>query len=131
MHVWLMLLTKKGMLKLPEMIRLIADENISWRIKNLLKGWNILPANQVLANQRVSDFTIWQFAKSNNYNILTFDEDFTAMQTLYGFPPKIIWLRTGNLATNEIASKLLDLEKKVLAFLIDEKSGVLEITLYS
>jgi predicted nuclease of predicted toxin-antitoxin system len=116
---------------LPEQIRLIADENISWSIKNLLKEWNILPANQILANQRISDFAIWQFAKSNNYQILTFDEDFTAIQTLYGFPPKIVWLRTGNLSTTEIASKLLNLEREIKAFLLDAEAGVFEITSYS
>ncbi len=118
------------MLKLPEQIRLIADENISWRIKNLLKEWTILPANQILTTQRISDFAIWQFAKSNNYHILTFDEDFTAIQTLYSFPPKIIWLRIGNLSTNKIASKLLDLESEIMMFLLDAEAGVLEITSY-
>jgi hypothetical protein len=27
-------------------IRLIADENISWRIKKLLSNWEILPVNE-------------------------------------------------------------------------------------
>jgi predicted nuclease of predicted toxin-antitoxin system len=116
---------------LREQIKLIADENISWRIKNLLKEWNILPANQILATQRISDFAIWQFAKSKNYHVLTFDEDFTSIQTLYDFPPKIIWLRTGNLSTNEIAIKLLDLETEIITFLLDAEAGVFEITSYS
>jgi predicted nuclease of predicted toxin-antitoxin system len=61
---------------LPE-IRLIADENISWRLKKELQDWEILPSNEIQKHQRLSDFKIWQFAQSNNYNILTFDEDFT------------------------------------------------------
>lgn len=109
-------------------IRLIADENISWRLKKSLPAWQILPSNEIQKNQRLSDFVIWQFAKSNNYHILTFDEDFTDLQNLFGFPPKIIWMRTGNLNTMEIASKLLLLESSVLDFLLNAELGVFEIT---
>ncbi|MVN23328.1 DUF5615 family PIN-like protein [Mucilaginibacter arboris] len=109
-------------------IKLIADENVSWRIKKLLKDWDILPVVSILTNQRVSDHAIWKYAKANNYHILTFDEDFTAIQNLLGSPPKIIWLRTGNLSTNEIASKLLSLETEIISFLLDTELGVFEIT---
>ena len=118
---------KKGKLKLPE-VRLIADENISWRIKNLLKHWEILPVVQILTGQRVSDHAIWKFAKANDYHILTFDEDFTEIQNLFGFPPKIVWLRFGNSSTAEIASRLSSLETEIILFLKDSDLGVFEIT---
>ena len=112
---------------MPE-IRLIADENISWRLKKSLPTWQILPSNEIQPNQRLSDSMIWQFAKINSYSILTFDEDFTDLQNLFGFPPKIIWMRTGNLNTMEIASKLLLLEDSILDFLANAELGVFEIT---
>lgn len=108
-------------------ISLIADENISWRLKKSLINWNILPSNEIEKNQRLTDAKIWQFAKNNNYHILTFDEDFTELQNLYGFPPKIIWMRTGNLNTLEIASKLLSLEISILEFFANNELGVFEI----
>jgi predicted nuclease of predicted toxin-antitoxin system len=52
------------------MIRLIADENISLRLKKLLPDWEILPSNEIKLNERLTDFKIWQFAKINNYIIL-------------------------------------------------------------
>lgn len=85
-------------------IRIVIDENISWRLKKLLPSWDILPANEIKPQERLTDFTIWQFAKTNQYTILTFDEDFWELQNLYSFPPKIIWLRTGNVNTQAIAS---------------------------
>ena len=108
-------------------IRLIVDENISWRLKKLLPDWLILPSNEIQKHQRVSDFKIWQFAQGNSYHILTFDEDFTELQNLLGFPPKIIWMRTGNLTTQEIAAKLLSLENSIIDFLSNDELGVFEI----
>ncbi|MGY3211006.1 DUF5615 family PIN-like protein [Mucilaginibacter sp. HD30] len=71
-------------------MRLIADENISWRLKKLIPNWEILPVNEITPIERLSDRMIWQFAKANNYTILTFDEDFSDLQNLLSFPPKII-----------------------------------------
>jgi len=70
-------------------MRLIADENISWRIKKLIPQWQILPSNEISPGQRLTDVMIWRFAKSNQYTILTFDEDFSDLQNLYSYPPKL------------------------------------------
>ncbi len=36
-------------------IRLIADENISWRLKKLLTDWEILPYNEINPGKRLTD----------------------------------------------------------------------------
>jgi len=110
-------------------IRLIADENISWRIKKLIPHWEILPANEINKGQRLSDSIIWKFAKENNYDILTFDEDFSDLQNLFSFPPKIIWLRTGNISIEEICSRLLQLEDQIINFQNNKEVGIYEIYL--
>jgi predicted nuclease of predicted toxin-antitoxin system len=110
-------------------MRLIADENISWRLKRLIPQWAILPSNEISPHQRLSDLRIWQYAEANNYNILTFDEDFSELQNLLSFPPKIIWLRTGNLSTNEIASVLINLQNEIADFLKNDELGIYEIYL--
>ncbi|WP_414717363.1 DUF5615 family PIN-like protein [Telluribacter sp.] len=46
-------------------------------------------------------YEIWGFAKRNNYTIITFDADFYELQVIRGFPPKIIWLRFGNMTRQE------------------------------
>ena len=108
---------------------IIADENISWRLKKLIPNWNILPSNEIKASERLSDLTIWKFAKSNNYSILTFDEDFIDLQNLYGYPPKIIWLRTGNVRTAEIASLLISQKEVIYDFIDNSEFGILELYL--
>lgn len=109
--------------------RLISDENISWRLKKLLPLWEVLPSNEIKPGSRLTDLMIWQFAKTNNYTVLTFDEDFSELQNLYSFPPKIIWMRTGNVSTSEIASILVKLEMDIIKFLNDDELGVYEIYL--
>ncbi|QEM01981.1 hypothetical protein DIU31_000020 [Mucilaginibacter rubeus] len=109
--------------------RIIVDENISWRLKKLLSSWDILPVNEITAQERLSDFKIWQFAKANDYSILTFDEDFWELQNLYSFPPKIIWLRIGNVNTQAIANLLLKYEESIIHFINDDNLGVYELYL--
>lgn len=108
-------------------VRLISDENISWRLKRLIPQWEILPANEIQSGKRLTDTTIWKFAKINQYAVLTFDEDFSEIQNLLGFPPKIIWLRTGNVTTSEISAMLIELEVEIIKFLNDDSLGIYEI----
>jgi predicted nuclease of predicted toxin-antitoxin system len=110
-------------------IRVIADENISWRIKKLLSDWDILPSNEINPGKRLDDYYIWNFARQNNYSILTFDEDFFEIQNIHSFPPKIIWLRTGNIATRLIAERLIALEQDIHSFLENKEMGIYEIYL--
>ncbi len=110
-------------------MRLVADENISWRLKKLIPQWEILPSNEIPPGKRLTDLMIWQYAKANNYSILTFDEDFFELQNLFSFPPKIIWLRTGNVATYEIANLLIKLKKEIDEFMVNDELGIYEIYL--
>lgn len=73
------------------------------------------------------DKEIWNYAKSNGFTILTFDAD---LSNIYGNPPKIIWLRTGNMSTNNIAKTIKKHQQLILDFCnIDdyEKIDCLEI----
>ncbi|WP_436418319.1 DUF5615 family PIN-like protein [Petrimonas sulfuriphila] len=45
----------------------------------------------------------------------------------YGFPPKIIWIRTGNLKTMEIADILRNYSKDIDNFIDDNNFGCFEI----
>jgi len=110
-------------------MRLIADENISWRLKKLLPEWDILPSNEIKPAQRLTDLLIWKFAKANQYHILTFDEDFSDIQNIFSYPPKIIWLRTGNITTTEIAVLPIKYEADIDHFTDSDELGIFEIYL--
>jgi len=109
-------------------MRLLFDDNISWRIKRLIKehfeeSLHVSDIKRTL----MTDSEIWQYAKMNNYIIVTFDEDFYNIQMIDDFPPKIIWLRLGNTNTHSLAQRLISLKDKIFNFNQDNEQGGLEV----
>jgi len=109
-------------------MKLLFDENISHKIiKNLdpifencahVKRINITPKN---------DSEIWDYAKKNDYTIVSFDEDFYEWMLIKGFPPKVIWLRCGNTSTEYIANLLINKRSEIKDFIFNNEIGLLEL----
>lgn len=109
-------------------MRLLFDQNISPRILKSLPDKFIGSThvkNENLINS--TDYQIWEFAKRNNYIIVTQDSDFNDLNSLYGFPPKIIWIRTGNLKTQAILDILIDYIIDIEKFIEGKDFGCFEI----
>lgn len=90
-------------------MKLLFDQNISYRLIQLISE-NYPKAQQVraLGLENATDLEIFKFAKNNEYTIVTFDSDFIDLSILKGFPPKIIWIRTGNTTTKNLTKFLID-----------------------
>lgn len=99
-------------------MKLLFDQNISFRITKKLQSY-FSDCQQVsdcgLSNSEDSD--IWEYAKINDFAIVTFDSDFFDISIISGHPPKIIWLRTGNLTTNEMAQLIIENREIIISFL--------------
>lgn len=76
---------------------------------------------------RADDKTIWQYAQSNDFTIVTQDSDFHELATLYGAPPKIVWLKCGNRPRWYIEALLVKHVVRLEAFAQDPESAVVEI----
>ena len=63
----------------------------------------------------------------NDYVIVTFDEDFEQLETLYGFPPKVILFRFGNAPTKVLETIIRTHFEAIERFANDTSSGLLEI----
>lgn len=50
----------------------------------------------------MSDRQIRAFAGENGFVIVTKDADYGELHSLYGAPPKVIWIRRGNCSTAAI-----------------------------
>ncbi len=59
--------------------------------------------------RQMSDSEIWQYAKENNCIIITKDTDFYQRVVLYGAPPKIIWIRLGNMRRKQLEQKIYNM----------------------
>lgn len=109
-------------------MRFLFDQNISHRILSLLPEpflGSTSVKNEGLNN--AYDRQIWDYARIHNYIIVTQDSDFNDLNTLFGFPPKIIWIRTGNLKTNAIADILVNNYADLEKFESDSELGCFEI----
>ncbi|MEM7551956.1 MAG: DUF5615 family PIN-like protein [Bacteroidota bacterium] len=74
------------------------------------------------------DLKIWNFAKDKEFIIVTQDSDFNDLTNLYGFPPKVIWIRVGNHSTLSINKLLYDHESEIRSFQSNKEYGCFEIT---
>jgi len=54
-----------------------------------------------------NDNAIWQYAKANDFVVVSKDADFVELSLLFGPPPKVILLQLGNCPTSAIQSALL------------------------
>lgn len=110
------------------MHKLLFDQNLSYRILKQIE--HLFPdSNHVrhLQLDQADDLTVWQFAKENNFHIVSKDNDFNNINTVYGFPPKVIWLRTGNITTQGIIDLFRKKNEVIHAFLDKKKLGLLEL----
>lgn len=52
------------------------------------------------------DPIVWDFAKSDNFMIVSKDADMHDLSLVFGNPPKVIWLRLGNCSTRQVEELL-------------------------
>ena len=108
-------------------MKLLFDQNISFRlIRRIIDLFPESKQVRELGLENATDFEIFEYAKRNDYAIVTFDSDFCDLNIIKGFPPKIIWLRTGNTTTKNI-EKLLRNKQGLIEVFLTEDYGCLEI----
>jgi predicted nuclease of predicted toxin-antitoxin system len=88
-------------------LKLFFDQNLSRKLVNKLA--DIYPDSSHVQFHELAEETdtdIWKFAKANNFCIVTQDADFAERSRLYGSPPKVVWLRCGNVPTSQVETLL-------------------------
>jgi predicted nuclease of predicted toxin-antitoxin system len=109
-------------------MKLLLDENLSRRIVPLLV--TDFPGTMqvtLLGMERATDMEIWEYARDNGFSIVSKDADFYDLSLLKGAPPKIIWLKSGNVAKAEIVNLLLRNKAAIETALKDEGITCIEV----
>ncbi len=109
-------------------MKLLLDQNISYRLVKKLEA--SFPGTQHVSKLRLnnkSDRDIWETAKKEGFVIVTFDSDFYDFSLTTGYPPKLIWIRTGNTTTKNLERILTDKIKQISEFEGDTNLACLEI----
>ena len=109
-------------------MKLLFDQNISYRItKNLPDLFENSSHVKTEGLINASDYEIWEFARINEYTIVTQDSDFNDLYLIRGYPPKIIWLKTGNIKTDELVKILQENYDNIKDFVENRDLGCFEI----
>lgn len=110
-------------------MKFLLDQNISYRVVKLLSGHFATVTHVKHENLTdSSDLNIRNYAIANDYTIVTHDDDFIKYNILYGAPPKIIWVRRGNLSNEALVPLRIASKEKIELFVGSELPiGVLEI----
>ncbi|MEZ4513523.1 MAG: DUF5615 family PIN-like protein [Chloroflexota bacterium] len=101
-------------------MKLLFDQNLAPRLVHRLS--DLFPGSvhvESIGLSNALDTEVWQFARNGDFIIVSKDADFNELSTLWGVPPKVIWVRRGNCPTNTIEALLRDNVEGIKAFARD------------
>lgn len=96
------------------MIRFLIDENLPTTLATRL-GVPCQHAHDL--GRQLTDSQLWEHARRDGWTLLTKDADFFDRLTLEGPPPKVVWVRTGNLRRNALETMLASRLTEILRLL--------------
>ena len=109
-------------------MKLLLDENLSRRIVPFLQ--DAFPQSTqvaLLGMESATDQEIWDYARKQGYVIVTRDSDFYDLSLLHGFPPCVIWIRTGNVTKSAVTHLLLGNRERLVQLLEEEQKACVEL----
>ncbi|MBB34191.1 MAG: hypothetical protein CME88_05035 [Hirschia sp.] len=96
----------------------LIDENLSWRLVRLIE--QEFPDCRHLSScglMTARDEDVWAYAKANGFVLLSKDDDMQELVERHGAPPKLVWLKLGNVSTSQIAQVMLSRANDIRDFL--------------
>ena len=84
-------------------MKLLLDENLSHKLVRLLA--DLFPDSihvREVGLKAADDPLVWDHAKNNGLMIVSKDSDMHQRSFMFGYPPKVIWVRLGNCSTSDI-----------------------------
>jgi predicted nuclease of predicted toxin-antitoxin system len=109
-------------------MKLLFDQNLSYKLCDRFA--DVFPGSEQvrrLGLDVADDRTIWQYAMTNGFAIVSHDVDFADLAAVLGSPPKIVWLRCGNQPTESIERLLRDHAAAIIAFSSDPDTDCIEL----
>jgi len=110
-------------------MKLLLDENLSRRIVPFLQ--TTFPGSSqvvLLGLESATDAEIWQYAKVNNFVIVSRDSDFQERSLVSGHPPQVIWLKIPNRSKTILLNILLNHHMEIEQALIGQNRACVEIS---
>lgn len=107
-------------------MKLLFDQNLSRKLAVSLSDTYPGSTHVTAAGlDEADDRAIWEFAKTNDFTIVSKDSDFRQLSFVFGQPPKTVWLRIGNATTATAEQTLRDASASIDAFAADDEAALL------
>lgn len=106
----------------------LLDENLSRRL--VPKLLDVFPGTIHVADVdmlRTPDPDSWQYAKENDFTIITKDDDFLALAHRFGPPPKLIMVEMGNCLNALLAERLRESAPRLNEFVTHTRAGIIKL----
>jgi len=77
--------------------------------------------------EKADDRALWSFADAGGYVIVTKDNHFVELQSIMGYPPKIIFLALGNCTNQQVSEALIRARTEIDLALSGPDTGSVEV----
>ena len=78
--------------------------------------------------KEAEDLAVWEYAKQQNFMIVSKDADFHQRSFVFGFPPKVVWIRLGNCSTADVEQVIRKNFAIIKMFAEDEEAAFLVLS---
>jgi len=109
-------------------VKLLFDENLSPKLPRLLA--DLFPDSlhvRDVGMKATDDPIVWDYAKDNDFMIVSKDADMHDLSLVFGNPPKVVWLRLGNCSTRQVENLLRRDFEVIKLFYEDEYVSLLAL----
>ena len=106
-------------------MKLLFDQNLSDQLVTRLA--DLFPNSihvKMIGLNTATDTELWDYARNNDYLIVSKDADFSNRSAVHGHPPKVIWLRLGNCSTSTVEDSLRNHYANIKRFARDSNRGL-------
>ena len=110
-------------------MKLLFDENLSHKLVRLLADLfpNSVHVREV-GLEAADDPVVWEYAKNNGLMIVSKDSDMHQRSFVFGYPPKVVWVRLGNCSTSDVERLLRRHFASIKAFDEDINASFLSLS---
>jgi predicted nuclease of predicted toxin-antitoxin system len=110
-------------------VKLLFDENLSPTLAERLS--DVFPFSAHVRDvglKSATDPDVWNHAVAGDFVLISKDADMHDRSVLFGFPPKVIWIRLGNCSTRQVEELIRRELKLINRFLEDERASFLALS---
>ena len=110
-------------------MKLLFDQNLSHKLVRRLA--DLFPDSVHVRDVRLKeadDPDVWDYAERNDLMIVSKDSDMHQRSFVFGYPPKVIWVRLGNCSTSDVEQLLRRHFAAIKAFHEDDYASFLSLS---